>query len=319
MPGAPATSDIPPTVDTPADADTPAKKPRKIGWIVAVSVLGVALIALGTLFALTYSGLEDAKKTIREQGDRIDEQNDQLDEQKKLIDEKQTFGESMGGLLDKTTAFEGLPLGGLVDWSRYQEIADAAYDGRWDAAAVRDATAQAVAASGELDALVAGARKQAASNSSGTVFEKVIDSLGKGFVTTSLDDASGLCGGPVLGCVLGRDPYTVHIDKASAKRPYTTSFIEKGIAYHEFAHVLQFANPAATAQPLLAFGGDHEKMADCFALTYVKGWTLKHTVRVGNWIYTVTTGYGYTCNAKEKRIIRDWYESLAVVPRAISQ
>ncbi len=65
-------------------------------------------------------------------------------------------------------------------------------------------------------------------------------------------------------------------------QPWMTDFIQTGIAYHEFAHVLQFTNPEATDAAVAAFGGDVETMADCYSLTYLLGWTLDHTVWVSS-------------------------------------
>ena len=68
------------------------------------------------------------------------------------------------------------------------------------------------------------------------------------------------------------------------------------------------------------FPGDFEKMADCFALTYLKGWKLHHTVYVTTYsYYEVDIGYGYTCNSKQKQAIKEWYEGLGYTASDIAQ
>src|SRR5690606_31126204 len=103
-------------------------------------------------------------------------------------------------------------------------------------------------------------------------------------------------------------------------QPWMTDFIRTGLSYHEFAHVLQFTNPQQTETALEAFKGDHERMADCFALTYLKGWKLDHQVWINDYqYYDVSVGYGYTCNSTQRTAIREWYESLPFQSRPISQ
>ena len=172
---------------------------------------------------------------------------------------------------------------------------------------------------GELTTQLDEAAAQAAKNASGSEYEKVIDKLGAGFVTTALDNADKLCHDDVLGCVTGDDPFTIHIDKADVHLPYMTNFIRQGIAYHEFAHVLQYANPDESDVAADAFKGDYETMADCFALTYLKGWKLHHTVYVSDGYYEVDIGYGYTCNAKQRQVIKDWYTGLGYKSAPVTQ
>jgi hypothetical protein len=61
-------------------------------------------------------------------------------------------------------------------------------------------------------------------------------------------------------------------------------------------------------------------MADCFALTYLDGWTLDHKVYVSSFEYwQVSIGYGYTCDDGQRQVIRDWYEQLGFHSQPISQ
>lgn len=108
------------------------------------------------------------------------------------------------------------------------------------------------------------------------------------------------------------------LDVAREAEPYMTDRIRTGVAYHEFAHVLQFTNPEPTATALEAFGGDAETMADCFALTFLDGWTLDSRVWDSDSSYwDVSIGYGVECDDAQKQVIRDWRASLGVQPRVI--
>jgi hypothetical protein len=300
-PPAPAVEAPPPAAEA-----APPRKRRRIGWIITVILLSLGLIAAGVVAVLLYLRLEEAKQIIEDQTD--------------LIDEKQTFGEAMEQLLDTAAEFEGVKFGTLVPEHDFQLLAARAWNDRWDAAALPGITADVRAKQAELEEMLAGAADQAGTNASRTVYEKVLDKLGGGWVITSIDNADKLCQDDVLGCVTGDDPYTVHIDKPDSVHESMTDFIRQGVSYHEFAHVLQFTNPTETDVALDAFGGDPEFMADCFALTYLKGWKLDHTVWINSYsYYEVSVGYGKTCNSAQKQAIRDWYEGLGYQPRPVSQ
>jgi len=291
----------------PAESAAPPKKRRRrVGWIITVTLLGLMLIGVGVVLALTLIRLNEALEVI--------------DEQKDLIDRKDTFSTSMQKLVDQTTGFEGVTVGDVVPEDQIRLLAARGYRNRWDADAMTSVTAEVDDLTQQLAGTLAAADEQKATNSSKSAYEAVIDKLGGGFALTKIDNADKLCKQDVLGCVTSDDPYTVHIDKADTTQPFMTTFIQKGIAYHEFAHVLQYTHPAESDTAAEAFKGDYEKMADCFALTYLKGWKLHHTVYVTTYsYYEVDIGYGYTCNAKQKQVIRDWYEGLGYTASDVSQ
>ncbi len=134
-----------------------------------------------------------------------------------------------------------------------------------------------------------------------------------------LEDADTFCNSDVLACVDSENPLVVHVDAADDGLEYTNDWLRTGIAYHEFAHVLQFTNPEPTEAALVSFDGDVETMADCFALTYLDGWTLHHTIWVSSYQYwEVDVGYGYTCTDAQRQVVRDWYGQLGVHARQIS-
>lgn len=242
----------------------------------------------------------------------------ELQEQRDLIEKKESFGAAVDALLGETTAYVGLPFPSLVPWDEYDALTQQAWSQRWDADGLVATTAAVEQARQSLVDTRTAATAAAGANLSGSVYEATLDSLGSGFVQWKLDDADTLCQTDVLACVTSSDPRTVHVDATDEVAPYMTDEIRTGIAYHEFAHVLQFANPGPTETALASFGGDEETMADCFALTYLPGWKLDHRVWTSSREYwDINVGYGYTCNDAQKQAIRDWRASLGIAPRQI--
>jgi hypothetical protein len=292
-------------------APPPAQRRRSAGWIVAIVLLSVFLAAAVGAFVWYFLQLQDANATIRDQ-------ERELEDQRELIEKKDTFGAAMEGLLDEVDAYEGVPMATLIPWDRYELLASQAWARRWNLEALDDSIAAVETARQELVAQRETAEQQAASNASGSAYEATFDSLGAGYVTWVLEDADAFCEDDVIACVSSDDPLLVHVDAADDALPYTNDWLRTGTAYHEFAHVLQFTNPEPTETALLAFGGDVETMADCFALTFLDGWTLDHTIWVSSYEYwEVSVGYGYTCNDSQRQVVRDWYAQLGVHSRQI--
>ena len=281
--------------------------------IITVVLLGVALLA--AIAGLVYFFL-----ILGDANGRIDEQERELQEQRELIDKKETFGAAMEALLDTASELDGVPLGSLIDAGDYQTMATRAWTDRWDPAAVDRQIEKAWSTTEDLEELLSAAREEAGTNTSGTTSEVIIDQLGSGFVNSLLDNAKFLCGSQALACVREDEPLTVHFDAGDNALPYMTDWIRTGVAYHEFAHILQLANPNPTETALAAFGGDHETMADCYALTYLDGWTLEHRIKVSRWEYwDVSIGYGYTCDEAQRQVIRDWNSQLALQIHPVAQ
>lgn len=289
----------------------PPRRPRRAGWIVTVVLLSLAVIGAGAASVWFFLQLQDAKATIRNNERELDEQRD-------LIERKDTFGAAMDALLGETTALEGVPLGNLVPWDDYQLLTERAWAQRWNADALDAVIADTEAARAALAAQREAAGAQAAADATGGAYQRVIGQLGSGYVTVQVDDADALCEDDVLACVTSDDPLVVHVDAEDDAQEYTTDWIRTGIAYHEFAHVLQYTNPVETDSAVTAFGGDYETMADCFALTFLDGWTLDHRVWVGSYTYwDVSVGYGYTCDESQRQTIRDWRAALGVTPQEL--
>jgi len=289
------------------------KKKRSWGKIVTIILLALALIGALVLFALAFLKLEEANT-------RIDEQDRQIEEQQELIEKKETFGAAMEELIETARRFDGVRMTEIVPYDQYQNAATRAWSHRWEPDALDNDIEAVKTATAELQTLLDGAAAEASSNTTGTAYESTTDQLGLGFVTSVVEDADTLCESDVLACVLHDDPYTVHFDAGDNGVEYMTDWLRTGIAYHEFAHVLQMTNPGPTETAAASFGGDWETMADCFALTYLPGWTLDHTIWVSSFQYwEVSIGYGYTCDAPQMQVIRDWYEPLGFSATPISQ
>jgi hypothetical protein len=287
-------------------------KRRPVGLIVTVSLLSLLLATAIAAFVWYFLQLQDANATIREQQRELEEQRD-------LIDKKETFGAAMEGLLDEVGRYEGVPLASLIPWDRYELLASQSWARRWDATALDASIASVEKEREQLVTQRESAEQQAASNASGSAYEATLDSLGAGYVTWVLEDADTFCNSDVLACVDSENPLVVHVDAADDGLEYTNDWLRTGIAYHEFAHVLQFTNPEPTEAALVSFDGDVETMADCFALTYLDGWTLHHTIWVSSYQYwEVDVGYGYTCTDAQRQVVRDWYGQLGVHTRQIS-
>lgn len=302
-----------PSPETPPALPVAEKPKKSVGSIVAIILLSIALTAALAVIVIGVLQLSEAQK-------QLSEQQQEIEDQRELIDKKETFGAAMGELLGTARQFDGTLLGNLVPFSDFEAIAKDAWEHRWDGTLVDGDTARVQQATNDLAEKLTAAATQAASNSTGSTYESVIDQLGGGFVTSVLDDADSLCTKDVLACVLSDNPYLIHFDAESDSQEYMNEWIRTGIAYHEFAHVLQFTNPAETETAITAFGGDHETMADCFALTYLDGWTLDHTVWVSTTRYwEVNIGYGVTCDDSQRQSVRDWYGALGYTTQPIAQ
>jgi hypothetical protein len=293
-------------------ADTRGRLRRRRRGMIPIVLLSVALTAAVAALGFHLIKLDDANN-------RIEQQERQLEDQRNLIEKKETFGAAMKGLIATASEFDGVLMTSLVPLDQYQVIASRAWSHRTNPSALDRDIGAARTASRDLQDVLTGANAQAKTNITGTTYEAVIDRLGGGFVATVIDDADSLCNADVLACVSTDDPLTVHFDPTDSSLPYMTDWLRTGVAYHEFAHVLQITNPELTRTALERFGDDDEAMADCFALTYLDGWTLDHRIWLSDDYWDVNIGYGHTCDEAQRQAVREWYDQLGFQPRPISQ
>lgn len=335
--GAPATPDDPaaarfpvtggpgPAPSVPADAAIPEipgippaerRRPRASTVILSV-LLAVAVVTGGLGFFWVATQLNEARTLIGDQQQQITDQQRRLDEQQEMIDRKEQFGTAMNDLYATVDPLVGLPYATIVPWYRVEDLADRAWIHRRNPAALDQDVVDLQRLTSEISTRSDAVRAQAASNASGTAWEATLDDLGRGWVSTVFEDATP-CGATALACVSGTEPFTVHVRADTRTDPTMTDWIRTGAAYHEYAHVLQFTNPQATDDALASFGGDVETMADCYALTFLDGWSLDHEVAIDAYsYYEVSVGYGYTCDASQRQVIRDWVDRLGVTRQIV--
>lgn len=308
---------VAPSGDHAALPPTPTRRPR-VSTVVLSCLLALVALSAGLGIVWLVTQLDEARSQITDQHQQITDQQRQIEEQRDLIDRKEQFGAAMAGLYETVEPLIGLPYATLVPWAAVEGFADNAWIHRWNAEALSRDVAEVEAFATDLASRAESARSQAAGNASGTPWESTLDSLGRGWVSMAFDDEGTPCGPDALACVSDADPFTVRVNGATRTDATMTDWIRTGIAYHEYAHVLQFTNPEATQTALAAFAGDHETMADCYALTFLDGWSLDHDVPIDEFSYwQVSVGYGYTCDETQRQVIRDWAAGLGIVRQSI--
>lgn len=303
-PQTPATSTAP-GLD---DGTPPPRKRRRVGWIITVILLSLALVATGAVLAVALIRLAEAMDEIERRGD--------------LIDQKETFASAAQGLMDTAAQFDGVPYATIVKTDLYSSIIGRAWHHRWSPESLDRDTEAISTAADQLAGILTTAHEQASTNGTGSYLESQTDQLGAGFLTTAFGSAEADCDdADAWGCVWDNDPFTIHYDEADmASQPFMSDWLRQGVAYHEYAHVLQITNPKPTKTALESFGGDEETMADCYALTYLPGWTLDHRIWISEYEYwDVSVGYGYTCDESQRQVVREWVGALGYRHEPIPQ
>lgn len=282
-----------------------------------LAVLLLAAVGGGVYLYLEAQRLQAAN----EESKRVNEEQQRfIQEQTELLDEKETFGVAMEDFMAKARTLDGVPIANLVALEDIETLARNAWDLRRAPASVASITADVRARAAELQAVIDAAAAQLGSNASGTLGETLIDGLGSGHVSVVFDDAAALCGGDPIGCVSSEDPTVVHLDADEYYAEYFDDTLRTLVAYHEFAHVLQFTNPGPTGVAATAFGDDWEFMADCYALTLTDSWSLDHRVWMsGSSYWDVSVGYGRVCDPAQRDVVRNWLGEVGFHYRAVSQ
>lgn len=300
------------TADVPLDGTASRSRPRRSTVVLGV-VLSAVVVASGAGFAWMSAQLSDSRSRITDQEQRLQDQQRELDEQREAIERKEQFGAAMADLYATVDPLVGLPYSSLVPWTQIEAIAGRAWQHRWTPSALDRDILDLETLTSDLVVRADAAREQAATNASGSVWEATLDELGGGWVSMEFDESGRPCGLEAMACVSGASPFHVEVSAGTRSDGQLTDWMRTGVAYHEFAHVLQFTNPEATASALTAFADDPETMADCYALTVLDGWTLEHEVPIDATSYwEVRLGYGYTCDDGQRQVIRDWLSGLGV-------
>lgn len=303
---------------SPLISSPPSRRRPRRSTVFLGAALAVSIVAAGAGFLWLSSQLSESRSQIDDQRNQIQQQQREIEEQRGLIDRKEQFGAAMTELYSTIDPLVGLPYATLVPWTEIEAFADSAWQHRWTAGALSRDVVDVEAFTAVLSNRAAAARGQASTNATGTPWEATFDSLGGGWVSMAFDETNRPCGLEAMACVAEGGPFVVHVSGDTRSDPQLTDWIRTGVAYHEYAHVLQFTNPEATASALTAFSGDMETMADCYALTFLDGWSLDHEVPIDDLSYwEVSVGYGYTCDDAQRQIIREWVGGLGVQKRPV--
>lgn len=222
------------------------------------------------------------------------------------------------------TRLDGNPVAALVTRpARFERLQTAAAKGPINAIHAARLADDAKTYRADLERAIAAAAGRRA-NASGTIAEKLVDRAGNGFIDIRWD-ADVKCGGSskpgsskpgsrTAGCV-SENPVAVHVLPPKAQRGGDRGI--RLVVLHELTHLYMRAEDDAAgdakSRSLMLieqglFQGSSEKFADCYALTYLNASSLQSK--------GFSFGYGYVCNAAERREIRDWASRIdAPMPR----
>lgn len=296
-----------------------ARRRRSRAAIVGITVLSAVLVvAVAALVWLAVTVVQ-LNGLVQEQSEQIRQQQEDISNLNDLLDEKQDFSAAVGEFLDSARALSDAPMATLVPSIELQQLASHAWTARRSPGAGSADAERVRALADTMRAAQAAADAERSSNATGTLSESILDEVGRGYARLSFDGADTLCEGDVVGCVSSGDPYVVHLDLENLSHPSMDDWARRLVTLHEFAHVLQFTNPEATAVAEQAFEGDWEFMADCYALRQMNEWTLKHRVWVSSFEYWDTqVGYGRVCDSAQRQVIGDWLTQVGANPPVLA-
>lgn len=282
-------------------------------------MLAAALVlALGVLAWLVVAVVQ-LRDVVERQSDQLQQQDEEIGDLNDLLDQKQEFAAAMSEFLATVRDLEGVPMATLVPYDEAQQLAGHAWTARRSPGAASVSAERVRELTAALRDAEADAQAQRNANATGTLSEGILDDIGRGYARLSLDGADDLCKEDVVGCVTSDDPYVVHLDADNLEHPSMDDWSRRFVTLHEFAHVLQFTNPEATAAAETAFGGDWEFMADCYALRALDAWSLSRRVWVSSFEYWETElGYGRVCDSDQRAVIGDWLGQVGVHARPVA-
>ena len=297
-----------------ADAAVSTPRSRRAPLVFAV-VLGVLLLGALAIGGWLYLLLDEAHGQIRNQHEQLDEQDQQLEEQKEIIDQKETFSAAMVRLQDTMQGVDGLPFATLAEDDRFQELATRGWIHRWHVNAVKTDTKAAEEIIAKLDEVVIGCagrsrneqhRHRLGSNPRPARSRVRIDGDGSG---------RDLLRRPGDGLRTFRRPVRRSRRRAQRRRAAELRLDphRSGLPRVRARAAVHQPHPDRRDPPRVRRRS--RRMADCYALTMLDGWTLDHRVWVNAYEYwEVSVGYGYTCNDSERQAIRDWNAQLGPTP-----
>lgn len=308
-PSPPADALRPPT-DEPVPPPARTRRRRSPVLIVTTAVVGAVVIAALAWLVVTVVQLQDV---IERQTERIEEQDEEISDLNDLIDERDAFSAAMDEYRETVASVEGVPMADLVPADEVQALSETAWEKRRTAGSGTARAERLRTLSAEVAERRTAAEAEAATNATGTLMESVLDQVGRGYARLAFDDVDALCEDDVVGCVTSDDPYIVHFDQADMFHPSMDDWARHYVTLHEFAHVMQYTNPAATAAVESSFGDDWEFMADCYALRELNAWSLHRQVWVSSYEYWENDlGYGRVCDAAQREVIGSWLTQVGV-------
>ncbi|MFE7845776.1 hypothetical protein ACFUTX_11370 [Microbacterium sp. NPDC057407] len=300
-----------PTGPAPA-AEPPARSRRRRSplLIVVLALIGAVVIAALAWLVVTVIQLQDV---IERQTERIEQQEDEISDLNDLVDERDAFSAAMDEYRETVASVQGVPMADIVPADEVQALSETAWEKRRTAGSGTARAERLRALSADIAELRTAAEAEAATNASGTLMESVLDQVSRGYARLTFDDVDALCERDVVGCVTSDDPYVVHFDQADMFHPSMDDWARHYVTLHEFAHVLQYTNPVATAAVESSFDDDWEFMADCYALRELNAWSLHRQVWINSYEYWENDlGYGRVCDAAQREVIASWLAEVGV-------
>lgn len=305
----------------------PGKPPKKAGkgsgWkVTGILFLVLTLVAAGVLvwFGMKIAELENEVDNLEQNRTELEQHIDELDE---IIDNKETFGALTRDLFEELKLIEGMQIVEKIPVDTYEHLIQYAYEDRRDTLFMQYHIEDMEWELQSIQEMTASFAAEQASNATGFVGETYLDRVSKGYASSSLYRSSAdpsMCNGPAGACVYGNNHTVVHFNMDSyddMKRWYGQNRANgwvQTVAYHEFAHVMQYANRDITKKYEQYFEGARyngkaldpwEWMADCYAANYVsRAWE---------------DGYGNACSASQLQQAKRWENEVTFTVPVITQ
>lgn len=289
------------------------KKTKNKNTVITLLIILLIILVGGTGFIVyQYMAQQTKLEAVNEEIKSLIEENTRLQEQ---VDAKETFNSVVHDIYTEWRKLEGTPYIEKAQTGRVVTLVQGAYDIRTSPADVNVLTDTLRELLGELQVFTNSMEKNIM-NISGDSTESVTDMLSHGIVeTTYYSSVSGKapCEQIASACVWSNAPNMINFNvdafqvAVKVGGPDFAEWWKKGVAYHEFAHVLQNFNPTATESVLATFDNNKELMADCYASAYFGGNEF------------ITYNYNLGCTATQIDAVKAWADSLKITVPTITQ